>query len=82
MGWLESLWLRATGRGSLVAEHRRAHARMMEVRRLGARLWLEAGGHIPYRNGGLIPEFMVAEPSTRRKFERLAEGIIDGVDHE
>ena len=78
MSWLEKIWLRATGRGWIVAEHEQAHARMMKVRRLGARLWLEAGGHIPYRSGGLIHEFMVTEPSTRRKFERLAEGIIDG----
>jgi hypothetical protein len=78
MSGLEVFWLRVTGRGALAAEMERSHERMMSVRRTAADLWLKAGGHIPYSNGGLIHEFMVTHPDTRRKFERIAEAIIDG----
>ncbi len=59
VGWRSVAWDVATDRD-------------MAVRKLAARLWLDDGGHMPYRNGGVIHEFMVQHPDTRMNYERLA----------
>lgn len=51
--------------------------RMIEVRKKAAWMWVKDGGHMPYQNGGLIHEFMVQHPDTRKKYERFAEKEID-----
>jgi hypothetical protein len=54
----------------------RAHVRAMAIRKLAARLWFEEGGHMPYRNGGIIHEFMVTYPPTRMEYEARAEEML------
>lgn len=75
MNWVQRGFLWATGRGDEVADYDAQIAKMMRVRRLAARLWVEAGGHVPYGSDA-VHAFMVSYPPTRQKFERLAEAQV------